>query len=421
MERLYWNCKRIRMFILVLTILAIASMAQAQQTTPVNFRVAFIADVGVTNNSKKVLQLIKDEKTDLLIILGDFDYYDDPTRWENMLNSILGENFPIFAAIGNHDLKAWDGNKGYQWYLQQRCQRLGITWEGDLGVKSTIEYKGLFIVLVGAGTKGNGHDIYLRDQLAKTQAIWRIAGWHKNMKRMQVGGKSNATGWGVYEEARKGGAIIATGHEHSYSRTHLLSKMQGQVIASTSDTLVITRGATFAFVSGLGGKSIRDQELSGDWWASIYTSDQGATYGALFGEFNYNGVPNLAHFYFKNIKGDIIDEFWAISQVQGNVAGAEHPPQVVDGFVLEQNYPNPFNPGTRIRFYAPRPDRVTLRIVDMLGRPVRTLFRGLAPAGTMTLEWDGANDAGVQMPSGTYFYQLVRGEQIQTRRLILAK
>ena len=31
------------------------------------------------------------------------------------------------------------------------------------------------------------------------------------MKAMQVGGKSNATGWGVYEESRRAGAIIATG------------------------------------------------------------------------------------------------------------------------------------------------------------------------------------------------------------------
>jgi hypothetical protein len=141
---------------------------------------------------------------------------------------------------------------------------------------------------------------------------------------MQVGGKGDEAGWGVYEESRKGGAIIATGHEHSYSRTHLLSSCQTQTVASTSDTLILTEdqtgtpqdeGKTFVFVSGLGGKSIRNQELRGHWWAAIYTATQGANYGALFGTFNFNGVPNMAHFYFKDIDGVVADDFYVISHV----------------------------------------------------------------------------------------------------------
>jgi len=69
------------------------------------------------------------------------------------------------------------------------------------------------------------------------------------------------------------------------------------------------------FVSGLGGKSVRSQSLSGAWWASIYTSSQGATYGALFGVFNFNGEANKAHFYFKAINGAVPDDFFVISNV----------------------------------------------------------------------------------------------------------
>ncbi|NNL47383.1 MAG: hypothetical protein HKO76_03360, partial [Acidimicrobiia bacterium] len=67
--------------------------------------------------------------------------------------------------------------------------------------------------------------------------------------------------------------------------------------------------------SGLGGKSIRAQELDGDWWASIYTSDQNATHGALFGIFNIDGRGDLAYFYFKDIDGNVVDSFWVISGV----------------------------------------------------------------------------------------------------------
>ncbi|MGH7455887.1 MAG: hypothetical protein ACRENG_31310, partial [bacterium] len=163
------------------------------------------------------------------------------------------------------------------------------------------------------------------DKLAEDHSIWSISSWHKNMRRMQAGGKDDGTGWGVYEESRKGGAIIATAHEHSYSRTHLLSSCQNQTVASTSDTLALSEdapatradeGKTFVFVSGLGGKSVRNQELAGDWWASIYTSNQDANYGALFGIFNYEGREGLAKFYFKNIEGVVIDEFYVTSPVR---------------------------------------------------------------------------------------------------------
>ena len=48
-------------------------------------------------------------------------------------------------------------------------------------------------------------------------------------------------GWGPYEECREGGAIVATGHEHSYSRTHLMDNFETQIIASTSNTLQIEK------------------------------------------------------------------------------------------------------------------------------------------------------------------------------------
>ena len=397
-------------------------LAQESNETPPNFKVAFIADQGIGSSARKVLTLIKQEEAQAVIHQGDFEYKDDPSLWNEMISEILGPNFPYFASIGNHDVKRWDGERGYQYYLEERCRRAGITWEGDLGIKSALKYKGLFIILVAPGIKGSNHDTFIREQLQKDRSIWRICSWHKNMKKMQVGGKKNDTGWGVYEEARKGGAIIATGHEHSYSRTHLLSSIKEQTVASRSDTLVITRGKTFVFVSGLGGKSIRDQELEGDHWASVYTSDQKAKFGALFAEFNYKGIPNLAHFYFKNVDGKVVDEFWVVSQVEENLTGIEdHPPGIVNQFVLDQNYPNPFNPQTQIQFSIPQPAEVQVVISDMMGRRVRTLFEGKAGAGVTRLIWDGRDDAGFKVPSGAYLYQLISGNRVLSRRMLMIK
>jgi len=308
------------------TLLVNFSMLLAQPQTPVNYKIAFIGDQGDGSNATAVLNLIKNEGAQAVVHQGDFDYGDDALGWDNLITSILGINFPYFASAGNHDEDAFYGAGGYQSFLIARMNRLGITWDGDLGTKSSFQYNGIFFVLTAPDVIGTGHDIYIRDKLAADNSIWSISSWHKNMKLMQVGGKGDETGWPVYEEARKGGAIIATGHEHSYSRTHLLSNCQNQTIASTSNTLVLAKddpntpasdeGRSFVFVSGLGGKSVRSQSLSGAWWASIYTSTQNATHGALFGEFNYNGQPDMARFYFKAINSAQPDVFFVRSTVE---------------------------------------------------------------------------------------------------------
>lgn len=298
------------------------------ETTPPNFKIAFIGDQYLGANPDAVMSLIKAEGAQAVVLSGDLDYTDNPPAWEAQLNNVLGADFPVFVAIGNHDAAAWSGPGGYQQYIKDRFNRLGISWNGDLGVQSSFHYKGLFFVITAPGIDGfdtGNSDTYIRDQLAADSSAWSICSWHKDQKLMQVGGKPDETGWGVYEEARKGGAIIATAHEHSYSRTHLLSSMINQTTVNTSNSLTLTKGNSFAFVSGLGGNGVRPQLLGGDWWASIYTStclpadpvcQPNGTFGALFGTFNVDGQPNKAVFYFKDINGRVIDRFTVISNVE---------------------------------------------------------------------------------------------------------
>ncbi len=183
---------------------------------------------------------------------------------------------------------------------------------GEVGIRSTCLYRGLFFVLSGAGTMGSNHVSYIREQLANAGSTWKICSWHRVQRLMQVGRKNSTVGWGPYEECRKAGAIIATAHSHSYSRTHLMESFLTQAVASTSNVLQIENGKTFAFVSGLGGRSIRRQNddlAAKDWWAAVYTATQRADYGALFCTFNERGVADRAHCYFKDVRGRIADEF----------------------------------------------------------------------------------------------------------------
>lgn len=88
---------------------------------------------------------------------------------------------------------------------------------------------------------------------------------------------------------------------------------------------------------------------------------------------------------------------------------------------LEQNLPNPFNPSTKIFFAVPTNGRVTLRIYDLAGRLVNELVNGELQAGTHEVVWDGRDNGGRSVASGSYLYRIQSNDQVQTKRMVLLK
>ena len=85
-------------------------------------------------------------------------------------------------------------------------------------------------------------------------------------------------------------------------------------------------------------------------------------------------------------------------------------------FTLSQNYPNPFNPSTKISFTLPKGSNVTLKIYNVLGQEVATIFQGFQNAGKYIATFDGAN-----LASGIYFYSLHADNFTMTKKMILMK
>ncbi len=91
---------------------------------------------------------------------------------------------------------------------------------------------------------------------------------------------------------------------------------------------------------------------------------------------------------------------------------------------LQQNYPNPFNPSTSIRFFLPHRGAGgdgALRVYDVLGRLVRVLAENLGAAGWHTLQWDGRDNAGRAVSSGTYLCVLSFGGEQRVITMTLLK
>jgi len=101
-------------------------------------------------------------------------------------------------------------------------------------------------------------------------------------------------------------------------------------------------------------------------------------------------------------------------QIAGVPLGVRsHPaPKVV---TLYPNYPNPFNPTTMLSFSLPYENDMRMLVFDGLGRTV-TSWEGRYPAGTHTLVFDASG-----LSSGVYFYRLITGSTVLTRKMLLTQ
>jgi phosphatidylserine/phosphatidylglycerophosphate/cardiolipin synthase-like enzyme len=85
-------------------------------------------------------------------------------------------------------------------------------------------------------------------------------------------------------------------------------------------------------------------------------------------------------------------------------------------YKLYQNYPNPFNPVTTIRFEIPKAQHISLKIYDVLGRELKTLFNGNAPAGIMAVDFKADG-----LASGIYIYKIIADGFTASKKLMLMK
>lgn len=88
---------------------------------------------------------------------------------------------------------------------------------------------------------------------------------------------------------------------------------------------------------------------------------------------------------------------------------------------LHPNYPNPFNPMTTIAFDLAIAGQVRIEIYSIDGRRIRSLVNSAYAAGSHTEVWDGRDQSGRSVASGTYLYTMDGPRIKQTRRMLLIK
>ena len=91
------------------------------------------------------------------------------------------------------------------------------------------------------------------------------------------------------------------------------------------------------------------------------------------------------------------------------------------GFALHPNVPNPFNPQTTIRYDIPEASDVQIVVYNLTGQKVRTLLAGQMGVGSHQVVWDGRDELGRRVASGTYVVDMKAGPFHQTMKVTLAK
>lgn len=109
---------------------------------------------------------------------------------------------------------------------------------------------------------------------------------------------------------------------------------------------------------------------------------------------------------------DIIQNVEFLSNFKGENLALINP----ENYELKQNYPNPFNPSTTISFSLPKSDFVSLKVYDATGKEVADLLNKNLGQGSYDVKFDAAN-----LTSGVYFYKLITGDFVSTKKMMLVK
>lgn len=126
---------------------------------------------------------------------------------------------------------------------------------------------------------------------------------------------------------------------------------------------------------------------------------------------------------FSNTFPYLAEPFQGYENTHGIVVGISSSSQNINpkSFGLNQNYPNPFNPSTQIKYNLTKTDNVVMKIYNILGKEVITLVNEKLNAGERVVTWNGIDNSGNSVPSGTYFVKLETSSGVDSKKMMLLK
>jgi len=159
-------------------------------------------------------------------------------------------------------------------------------------------------------------------------------------------------------------------------------------------------------------------ESSSKWETIGFVDGHGNSYSPK--EYSFIDTSSLSgevNYRLKQIDTDGTFEYSDIAVINISIASVNPTEAMMTN--LEQNHPNPFNPSTIISYQLANPANVSLRVYDIIGNEVAILIDNRKQsAGSHSIEFNKFNH---NLSSGVYFYQLIAGQYIKTKKMLLLK
>ncbi|MFA3784100.1 LamG-like jellyroll fold domain-containing protein [Melioribacteraceae bacterium 4301-Me] len=157
------------------------------------------------------------------------------------------------------------------------------------------------------------------------------------------------------------------------------------------------------------------------WSGKLLTSDVDLTIAQMLpldANYNFKGVLDDIRIYDYTLLPQEIENLYDLpTSVQNNKKNNSLTLETK----LDGNYPNPFNSSTQIIYKVSKRSNVKIYIYDILGRKIKSLLDDEKDKGIFNLWWDGKNDFGKNVSSGTYICIMKSDENISKLKLLLVK
>ena len=167
----------------------------------------------------------------------------------------------------------------------------------------------------------------------------------------------------------------------------------------------------------------------------IYGNSLGDWVGTLAGQAQTGGNLSVDPLYCTQAPGDdsrfFLNAVSPVIQTDCGIMGAK--PVVCDltltddplpprpGLGTVAAWPNPFNPMTTIKFEIALPQRVRVTVFNLQGARVRALADREFDKGTQNIQWNGEDEGGRMIGSGTYILVVEGRHDRQSRKLTMLK
>jgi spore germination protein YaaH len=196
----------------------------------------------------------------------------------------------------------------------------------------------------------------------------------------------------------------------SYNSNSSLPVNFNSFTAYNKENSIILKWQTATEVNNYGFQVERKTEKVESIWEEIgFVAGSGNSNSPKEYSYTDNSLNNSGKYSYrlKQVDNDGSYEYSSVVEVDYNP---------VITFELAQNYPNPFNPSTSISYSIPDAEFVNIKVFNLLGEEVATLFNGYMEAGKHTLSFDAS-----KLNSGMYLYKITAGSFTQVKKMLLAK